>query len=189
MRPQDSNDPLRDTTAAVNREQMDEEQAQDVADDALHGLPGDDTGDDVLASHKQHGGIGSNDDDYQDTVDHLKQMVSSGRIDMGAYDGEPMMDDGDTVLSDLESPDGMENRGDDNIGGREDDAGVLENIADTGDDPLASMASDHGDDDETEDDDADPDDIDEDEFPGGIVLGEDGYDAVHGRDDGEDGDR
>ena len=32
-------------------------------------------------------------DSTQDTVDHMRDMESSGRIDMGAYKGEPNMDD------------------------------------------------------------------------------------------------
>ena len=32
-------------------------------------------------------------DSTQDTVDHMRDMESSGRIDMGAYRGEPNMDD------------------------------------------------------------------------------------------------
>ncbi|KLE34496.1 hypothetical protein [Aurantiacibacter luteus] len=32
-------------------------------------------------------------DSTQDTVDHMRDMESSGRIDMGAYEGEPNMDD------------------------------------------------------------------------------------------------
>ena len=32
-------------------------------------------------------------DSTQDTVDHMRDMESSGRIDMGAYEGEPNHDD------------------------------------------------------------------------------------------------
>ena len=32
-------------------------------------------------------------DSTQDTVDHMRDMESSGRIDMGAFEGEPNMDD------------------------------------------------------------------------------------------------
>ena len=43
-------------------------------------------------------GIGPNSsglmgDSTQDTVDHMRDMESSGRIDMGAFPGEPNMDD------------------------------------------------------------------------------------------------
>ena len=57
-----------------------------------------------------------------------------------------------------------------------------------GDDPLALLASDHGDDNETSDDDADAADIDEDEFPDGLVLGEDAYDAARAHDARGEGD-
>ena len=33
------------------------------------------------------------DDSTQDSVDHMRDMESSGRIDMSAYRGEPNMDD------------------------------------------------------------------------------------------------
>lgn len=168
-----------------NLEQREPDQAQDVANDSLYGAPGDDADDDVLGSTKPRGGL-DDDNDLVDTVDQLKQMLTSGRIDMSAYAGEPMMDDGDTVISDLDSPDGMEGRGDDDIGGHPDDTGRLDNIADTGDDPLAAMSSDHGDDDETEDDDALTEDVDEDDLPGGIVLNEERIDIMREIDDGED---
>ena len=32
-------------------------------------------------------------DSTQDVIDHMRDMESSGRIDMGAYQGEPNMDD------------------------------------------------------------------------------------------------
>ena len=69
-------------------EQEDEEnQAQTVADEAL-----DDTGEEGLSdSEKVPGGI--EDFDAPDLVDRMKQMDSSGNIDMGAFDGEETMDD------------------------------------------------------------------------------------------------
>lgn len=183
MRPQDQKDDTDETSGAVNHEQRDEDQAQDVANDRLYGVPGDDH--DILASTKPHGGLGvAGDDDLVDTVDQLKQMVTSGRIDMSAYEGEPMMDDGDTVISDEQVTDGLTaGLGDDDIGSDEVDIGTLEHVADTGDDPLASMASDHGAEDETPADDVDSDDVDEDELPGGLVLGEDAVDAMRERND------
>ena len=68
-----------------NSEQDDEqEQAQTVADQAQALRKGDPT-----ASTKVGGG------DVQDLVDHMRDMESSGRIDMGAYRGEPNHDDED----------------------------------------------------------------------------------------------
>ncbi|MBB6226967.1 hypothetical protein [Polymorphobacter multimanifer] len=138
-----------------SNEQQGEDQAQDVAQDRLEGLPGDDH--DMLASRKAKSGL-DDDNDYIDTVDHLKGMVTSGRVDMSAYAGEPMMDDGDTVVSDALVADGGE--GDDDLGADPDDRGALNEVADTGENPLAAVASDHGDVDETSDDDAGSDEVD-----------------------------
>lgn len=82
-------------------EQEDEDtQAQTVADDAL-----DNAVDEGLEdSEKDKSGI--EDFDAPDLVDRMKQMNSSGRIDMGAYDGEETMDD-------LENKYGSRNAADD----------------------------------------------------------------------------
>lgn len=177
-------DPEAEDNVAGNAEQREPTQAQQVADEALYGQPGD--ADDAFASRKAHGGLGvAGDDDLLDTVDQMKQMVSSGRIDMGAYEGEPMMDDGDTDISDSDDP---ALPGDDDIGGDNDEGLDLAEVPDTGDDPLGQVASDHGLEDETADDDIDDDDIDEDELPGGLVLGEDAYDAMREIDAGDDED-
>lgn len=177
-------DPEAEDDVAGNAEQREPTQAQGIAEEALHGQPGDE--DDAFASTKAHGGLGiAGDDDLLDTVDQMKQMVSSGRIDMGAFEGEPMMDDGDTDISDT---DDQALPGDDDIGGDNDEGLDLSEVPDTGDDPLGLVASDHGLEDETADDDIDPDDIDEDDLPGGLVLGEAGYDAMREIDTGDDDD-
>lgn len=72
-----------------NSEQDDEfEQAHSVASDARNkdaeGSP--------LDSVKPRGG-GGVDGNSQDLIDHMRDMEQSGRIDMGAYRGEPNMDD------------------------------------------------------------------------------------------------
>ena len=78
-----------------NSEQDDEQaQAHTIADDALALRRGDPT-----ASIKVGGG------DVQDLVDHMRDMESSGRIDMGAYEGEPNMDDEDERYGDGHEPD------------------------------------------------------------------------------------
>lgn len=85
----------RDTTPtqeADNQEQDDgSAQAQTVADDALTGRA------DSGAEDSERGGspdVGAvTPDDVPDLVDTMEQMVSSGRIDMGAYRGEPAHDD------------------------------------------------------------------------------------------------
>lgn len=72
----------------VNREQDDEaSQAQTIAAEAQqadHSSP--------LDSEK-YGESEILDDSTQDLVDHMRDMESSGRIDMDAYRGEPNMDD------------------------------------------------------------------------------------------------
>jgi hypothetical protein len=78
-----------------NSEQDDEQsQAQTVADQANALRKGDPT-----ASEKNGGG------DVQDLVDHMRDMESSGRIDMGAYQGEPNMDDEDDRYGEGHDPD------------------------------------------------------------------------------------
>jgi hypothetical protein len=68
-------------------EQEDEEtQAQTVADEAIDldtRTPGE--------SEKDKSGL--EDIDTPDLIDRMNQMESSGRIDMGAFDGEETMDD------------------------------------------------------------------------------------------------
>ena len=82
---------------AHNSEQDDEqEQAHFVAGEALALRKGDPT-----ASVKVGGG------DVQDLVDHMRDMESSGRIDMGAYEGEENMDDNEDKYGekdDMERP-------------------------------------------------------------------------------------
>lgn len=73
-----------------NSEQSDEGQAQDVAADAL-------TRDTDLFEDSEKNGNSDRgaviDDDVPDLVDKMNEMISSGRIDNGAFAGEPMMDD------------------------------------------------------------------------------------------------
>ncbi|KRA80823.1 hypothetical protein ASD76_15150 [Altererythrobacter sp. Root672] len=45
------------------------------------------------------------DDSTQDLIDHMRDMEQSGRIDMGAYLGEPNMDDEDETLGEGHDPD------------------------------------------------------------------------------------
>lgn len=82
-------------------EQEDEDtQAQTVTDDAF-----DKTVDEGLGeSEKDTSGL--DDFDAPDLVDRMKQMNSSGHLDMGAFDGEETMDD-------LENKYGTRNAADD----------------------------------------------------------------------------
>ena len=85
-----------------NDEQRDDDQAQDVTDDALN-----------LANdpyvESEHGGTpnpaGIIPEDVPDLVDTMNQMVSSGRIDNGAFAGEPMHDDEEDRLGQTDSDD------------------------------------------------------------------------------------
>lgn len=124
----------RDRQDEDNQEQIEPDQAQDVADDAM--TP--DNGPDALGSSKPEGGITDDDSDVHDTVDMMKQMISSGRVDMGAFAGEPLMDDGDEVMPG--SPAGpMDGADDDVMGGSSLDE--MDEVADTGDDPLGAVVS------------------------------------------------
>ncbi|RYG98388.1 MAG: hypothetical protein EON57_12640 [Alphaproteobacteria bacterium] len=82
--------PTDDIPIEDNEEQRDEGQSQDVAEDALH--PEDDPSED-----SEHGGHSNPasliPDDVPDLVDKMNEMVRSGRIDNGAFAGEPMHDD------------------------------------------------------------------------------------------------
>jgi hypothetical protein len=62
-------------------------QAQEVAEEARNK----DGEHSPLDSVKVNGGI--DDSSAQDVIDHMRDMEQSGRIDMGAYSGEPNMDD------------------------------------------------------------------------------------------------
>ena len=75
-------DPIAPET--VNVEQEDEStQAQTLADEALGRAS---SGIGSIESEKVKSGDET--DDVQDLVDHMKQMETSGRIDMSAYAGE-----------------------------------------------------------------------------------------------------
>jgi hypothetical protein len=83
-----------------NQEQRDDDQAQDVADDAM-------TFTTDLTEDSEHGGrsnpAGIIPDDAADLVDTMNQMVSSGQIDNGAFAGEPMHDDEEDRLGQTDS--------------------------------------------------------------------------------------
>ena len=99
--PEDDDDglPLDDND---NSEQREPTQAQDVAEEALH------LGEDPYVE-SEHGGQSNPGavmpDDVPDLVDTMNQMVSSGRIDNGAFQGEPMMDDEEDYLGKTDSDD------------------------------------------------------------------------------------
>jgi hypothetical protein len=79
-----------------NDEQDDESsQAQEVAEEARNK----DGETSPLDSTKVHGGI-EGEDDTQDLIDHMRDMEQSGRIDMGAFRGEPNDDDDEDKFGD-----------------------------------------------------------------------------------------
>lgn len=74
-----------------NAQQDDEqEQAQTLADEARGRKPGD-YGSPTDSVKVNRGNLSG--DSTQDLVDHMRDMERSGRIDMGAYQGEDNMDD------------------------------------------------------------------------------------------------
>jgi len=80
-----------------NSEQDDEgEQAQTVAAEANRA----DAEQSPLDSIKPDDEGEIMDDSSQDLIDHMRDMEQSGRIDMGAYRGEPNMDDDDDKYGD-----------------------------------------------------------------------------------------
>ncbi len=71
-------------------QESDHEQAQDLAEEAQQGAR---TEASPLDSEKDDNDSGLMDDSTQDLIDHMRDMEQSGRIDMGAYRGEPNLDD------------------------------------------------------------------------------------------------
>ena len=81
-----------------NAEQDDElEQAHTVADEALAGAARDAS---PLDSVKPDEPGELMDDSTQDLIDHMRDMEQSGRIDMGAFAGEPNHDDNEDKYGD-----------------------------------------------------------------------------------------
>ena len=86
-----------------NAEQDDElDQAQTIADEALAGGARDAS---PLDSVKPAGSGGMTDDSTQDLVDKMRDMEQSGRIDMGAFRGEPNHDDEDETYGEADDDD------------------------------------------------------------------------------------
>ncbi len=84
-----NDDPPPETVGSSDREEAD--QAQSVADEELDG-------EEFGLSDSTKVGSGEVDDDVPDLVDHMREMVTSGRIDMSAYRGERNDDDEDGTL-------------------------------------------------------------------------------------------
>jgi hypothetical protein len=87
-----------------NSEQDDElEQSQTVADEALAGGAREAS---PLDSIKKGGG-----ESPEDLIDKMRDMEQSGRIDMGAYSGEPNMDDNEDMYGDENREDDLRSDG------------------------------------------------------------------------------
>ena len=85
-----------------NAEQDDEQsQAQTVAQEA----GAKDAEASPLDSEKADGPGEVMDDSSQDLIDKMRDMEQSGRIDMGAYRGEPNLDDEDEAYGEGHDPD------------------------------------------------------------------------------------
>jgi hypothetical protein len=94
---------------AHNAEQDDElEQAQTVADEALAGGARDAS---PLDSVKPDDPGELMDDSTQDLIDKMRDMEQSGRIDMGAFAGEPNMDDNEDKYGDENREDDLRSDG------------------------------------------------------------------------------
>lgn len=93
---------------AHNDEQDDEgSQAQTVAEEARGKNPAKD-GSSPTESRKPRDPDGASE---QDLVDHMRDMESSGRIDMGAYRGEPNHDDNTDKYGEGHDDDGLRGEG------------------------------------------------------------------------------
>lgn len=73
-----------------NDEQADDGQAQDVAEDAMH-VSLDRYEPSTRGGHSNRAGVLP--EDQPDLIDKMEQMLSSGIIDEGAFQGEPAHDD------------------------------------------------------------------------------------------------
>lgn len=92
----------RDLAPETHNSEQDDElaQAQEVARGA--GNPDEPS---PLDSEKVGGGVEGT--DGQDLIDHMRDMESSGRIDMDAFAGEPNMDDEDETYGEGHDPDAV----------------------------------------------------------------------------------
>lgn len=82
-----------------NAEQDDEPaQAQSLADEVLGRRPDGDSLPTEASASEQAPSPGDDSGGLPDLVDHMNQMVSSGRIDMSAFRGERNDDDEDGLL-------------------------------------------------------------------------------------------
>ena len=93
-KPESKEQRMADLAPEMHNDEQDDHrnQAQEVAEEAQGTTR--ETGS-PTESRKSDNKSGLMNDSTQDTVDHMRDMESSGRIDMDAYRGEPNLDDDD----------------------------------------------------------------------------------------------
>lgn len=91
-RPESKEERMADLAPEMHNDEQDDHrnQAQEVAKEARQLTPNIAS---PTESRKSDNKSGLMNDSTQDTVDRMRDMESSGRIDMDAYRGEPNMDD------------------------------------------------------------------------------------------------
>lgn len=87
-----------DSPAHINQSQQDAPSANDVAEEAMHRAS--DRSEDSEKGGSS--GISVTPQDEPDLVDRMDQMVSSGHIDLGAFDSERNDDDEESPLGTLD---------------------------------------------------------------------------------------
>ena len=97
-----------DQAPELHNSEQEDEQAQThiVAGEALNG---EGQRASPLDSVKVNGGIDESSE--QDVIDHMRDMEQSGRIDMGAFSGEPNMDDNEDKYGDDSKEDDLRSDG------------------------------------------------------------------------------
>lgn len=96
--PQNNGSDRNDSSGTINESQQDNASANDVADDAMR------KGQDPSEDSEKGGsaGISVAPQDEPDLVDRMDQMVSSGQIDLDAFDGERNDGDEESELGELD---------------------------------------------------------------------------------------
>ncbi len=87
-----------DSSGTINESQQDNSSANDVADEAMR--KDEDPSEDSEKGGSE--GISVAPQDEPDLVDRMDQMVSSGHIDLGAFDGERNDGDEESELGELD---------------------------------------------------------------------------------------
>lgn len=96
----------REPSETVNREQQDEAQVLDASDMEARDRTGLSMGDTGRGGEADAADVIP--DDTPDLVETMNGMVASGRIDNGAFAGEPVHDDEEGMLGATEEAEGLE---------------------------------------------------------------------------------